>query len=186
MEVLLPSPQNHWLALPVQKESTPLQKVLKIPAAAIPAVLGNTARWQVPAANTQGATSAKSNSIKTNPVRPRANIVGKVPATKVPATRVVSAHPRALLSTRPTAPRTAPKDSTAKVGRLDESRATKEHTPPTSVPSNVSPVLLVRLPPPRKPLNAKSVQRDGFRKKKAKTNAIHRTMAPFRRVALLR
>ena len=62
--MLLLSRWKQWLAFHVPKESTRPQKVSKIPAAAIPAVLGNTARWQVPAANTQGATSAKSNSIK--------------------------------------------------------------------------------------------------------------------------
>ena len=83
-------------------------------------------------------------------------------------------------------PRTAPKVSIAKVGRLDESHATKESTPPTRVLSNVSPVHPVHLLHPPKPLNAKSAPKVGFKKEKAKTTAVNRTMAPFRRVVLLR
>ena len=110
----------------------------------------------------------------------------KVPATKTLATLVVLIHHRALSSTPPMEPRTVPKVSIAKVDRLDESRAAKESTPPTLVQSNVfpvHPVHLLRLP---KPLNAKSARKVGFKKEKAKTTAVNRTMVPFPRVALLR
>ena len=110
----------------------------------------------------------------------------KDPATKALATLVVSRHPRARSSTPPMKPRTAPKVFTARVGRLDESRATKESTPPTPGRSNVFPVRLVHLLHPSKPLNVKSAPRAGFKKTRAKTNAINRKMAPFRRVVLLR
>ena len=110
----------------------------------------------------------------------------KDPATKALATLVASAHPRAHSSTRPMEPRTAPKVSIAKVGRLDENHVKRESTHPTLVPSNVSPVHPVHLPHPTKPLNAKSARKGGFKKKKAKTTAVNRTMAPFPRVVLLR
>ena len=69
---------------------------------------------------------------------------------------------------------------------MEEFRATKESTLPTLVPSNVSPVHPVHLPHPPKPLNALSARKVGFKKKKAKTTAVNRTMVPFPRVVLLR
>jgi hypothetical protein len=50
----------------------------------------------------------------------------------------------------------------------------------------VFPVHPVHLPHPPKPLNAKSVRTVGFKKEKAKTTVVNRTMEPFRRVVLLR
>ena len=57
-----------------------------------------------------------------------------------------------------------------------------EPTPPTPVPSSVFPVHQVRLLQQHKPLNAQTAPKGGFKKKKARTNAIHRNVAASRRV----
>ena len=57
-----------------------------------------------------------------------------------------------------------------------------EPTPPTPVPSSVFPVHQVRLLHQHKPLNAQTAPKGGFKKKKARTNAIHRNVAASRRV----
>ena len=55
--------------------------------------------------------------------------------------------------------------------------------PPALVPSNVSNVLQVHSLHQKKQLIVNRARKDGFKQKKAKTHAMHRRVAPSRRVA---